>query len=176
MTVMKIPPNNFFAISLVSILLLSSFSVSAEWEVITHTNTNSENQTQVAFNENENGYTLEIYKDSVEAIRLRFSLKTKLDVFSKGICPSYQIDNSMAVNRSINEAPCLTDRVWSEFILAYVNNFNVSSTKLDAFMNGSKVIFRFMLENGSYMETEFSLAGSKRATLSVLGDNITTSP
>ena len=53
MKVMKIPPNNFFAISLVSILLLSSFSVSAEWEVITHTNTNSENQTQVAFNENE---------------------------------------------------------------------------------------------------------------------------
>ena len=173
---MKIPPNNFFAISLVSILLLSSFSVSAEWEVITHTNTNSEIQTQVAFNENKDGYTLEIYKDSVEAIRLRFSLKTKFDVFSKVICPSYQIDTSMTVNRSINEAPCLTDRVWSEYILAYVNNFNVSSSKLDAFMNGSKVIFRFMLENGSYMETEFSLDGSKRATLSVLGDNITTNP
>ena len=173
---MKILPNSFSTISFVSILLLLSFSSVAEWEVITHTNTNNETQTQVAFNENKSGYTLEIYKDSVEAIRLRFSSKTKFDVFSKEICPSYQIDTGMIVNRSINEAPCLTDKVWSEYILAYVNNFNVTSSKLDAFMNGSKVIFRLMLENGSYVETEFSLDGSKRATLRVLGDNITTNP
>ena len=92
---MKILPNSFSTISFVSILLLLSFSSVAEWEVITHTNTNNETQTQVAFNENKSGYTLEIYKDSVEAIRLRFSLKTKFDVFSKEICPSYQIDTNI---------------------------------------------------------------------------------
>jgi hypothetical protein len=164
------------ALSLVLILLLSPFSAAAEWEVITHTDTNSETQTQVAFSENKDGYSLEIYKDSVGAIRTRFSLNAALDMFAKRTCPTYQIDTRMIDNRSINDAPCLTDMVWSEFVLGYVNNFNVTSEKLNALMNGSIVTFRFMLENGSYMETKFSLAGSKRATLSVLGNNITITP
>ena len=164
------------ALSLVLILLLSPFSVSAEWKIITHTDTNNETQTQVAFSENKDGYSLEIYKDSVGAIRTRFSLNTALDMFAKRTCPTYQIDTRLIDNRSINDAPCLTDMVWSEFVLGYVNNFNVTSAKLNALMNGSIVTFRFMLENGSYMETQFSLAGSKRATLSVLGNNITITP
>lgn len=168
--------NSSLALLLVLILLLSSFSVSAEWKVITHADTNNETQTQVAFSENKDGYSLEIYKDSVGAIRTRFSLNTELDMFAKRTCPTYQIDTRLIDNRSINDAPCLTDMVWSEFVLGYVNNFNVTSEKLNALMNGSTVTFRFMLENGSYMETQFSLAGSKRATLSVLGNNITITP
>ena len=168
--------NSSLALLLVLILLLSSFSVSAEWKVITHTDTNNETQTQVAFSENKDGYSLEIYKDSVGAIRTRFSLNTELDMFAKRTCPTYQIDTRLIDNRSINDAPCLTDMAWSEFVLGYVNNFNVTSAKLNALMNGSIVTFRFMLDNGSYMETQFSLAGSKRATLSVLGDNVTITP
>ncbi len=164
------------ALLLVLILLFSSFSAAAEWKIITHTDTNSETQTQVAFSENKDGYSLEIYKDSVGAIRTRFSLNTALDMFAKRTCPTYQIDTRLIDNRSINDAPCLTDMVWSEFVLGYVTNFNVTSAKLNALMNGSTVTFRFMLENGSYMETSFSLAGSKRATLSVLGNNITITP
>ena len=175
-SVKKILQNSSVVISFVLILLLSPFSVSAEWEVITHTDTNSETQTQVAFSENKDGYSLEIYKDSVGAIRIRFSLNTTLDMFAKRTCPTYQIDTRMIDNRSINDAPCLTDMAWSEFVLRYVNNFNVTSAKLNALMNGSIVTFRFMLDNGSYMETQFSLAGSKRATLSVLGDNVTITP
>lgn len=168
--------SNSLALSFVLILLLLSFSVSAEWKVITHTDTNSETETQVAYSQNKDGYSLEIYKDSVGAIRTRFSLNTALDMFAKRTCPTYQIDTRMIDNRSINDAPCLTDMVWSEFVMGYVNNFNVTSAKLNALMNGSTVTFRFMLENGSYMETQFSLAGSKRATLSVLGNNITITP
>ena len=82
----------------------------------------------------------------------------------------------MLDNRSINDAPCLTQLAWSEFVLGYVSSQIVNSERLNALMNGSKVTFRFMLDNGSYNETQFSLAGSKRATLSVLGNNITISP
>ena len=158
------------------VLLLAPFQVSAEWKIITHTDTNNDSQTQVAYSQNEDGYSLEIYKDSVGAIRSRFSLNTALDMFAKRSCPTYQIDTRLLDNRSINDAPCLTDLAWSEFVLGYISNFNVTSEKLNALMNGSTVTFRFMLENGSYKETQFSLAGSKRATLSVLGENITITP
>ncbi len=168
--------NNSLPLLLVFILLMAPFSASAEWKVITHTDTNNETQTLVAYSQNKDGYSLEIYKDSVGAIRSRFSLNTALDMFANHTCPTYQIDDRLIDNRSINDAPCLTDMVWSEFVLGYVNNFNVTSEKLNALMNGRIVTFRFMLENGSYMETEFSLAGSKRATLSVLGNNITITP
>jgi hypothetical protein len=168
--------NSSLALILVLILLIIPFSASAEWKVITHTDTNNETETQVAYSKNEDGYSLEIYKDSVGAIRSRFSLSTALDMFAKRSCPTYQIDSRMLDNRSINDAPCLTDLAWSEFVLGYITNFNVTSKRLNALMNGSTVTFRFMLENGSYGETQFSLAGSKRATLSVLGENITITP
>lgn len=162
--------------ALALILLLTPFSAAAEWKVITHTDTNNDTKTQVAYSQNKDGYSLEIYKDSVGAIRSRFTLNTALDMFAKRTCPTYQIDTRMLDNRSINDAPCLTNLDWSEFVLGYVENFNVTSAKLNALMNGSTVTFRFLLDNGSYSETQFSLAGSKRATLSVLGNNITITP
>lgn len=156
--------------------LFTPHLVSAEWVVITHTDTNNNTETQVAYSQNEEGYSLEIYKDSVGAIRSRFSLNSALDTFAKRSCPTYQIDSRMLDNRSVNDAPCLTDLAWSEFVLGYISSAIVNSERLNALMNGSKVTYRFMLDNGSYKETQFSLAGSKRATLSVLGTNITIAP
>ncbi|MBL1140987.1 MAG: hypothetical protein HND53_03065 [Proteobacteria bacterium] len=157
-------------------LLLCPVLAHADWSVITHTDTNNNSETQVAYTQNEEGYSLEIYKDHVGAIRSRFSLSTALDILAKRSCPTYQIDASLLDNRSVNDAPCLTDLAWSEFILGYTENNVVSSEKLNALMNGSTVTFRFMLENGSYKETYFSLSGSKRATLSALGPEISIAP
>ncbi len=158
------------------ILVLCPIFGHAEWDVITHTDTNNNSETQVAYTQNEEGYSLEIYKDNVGAIRSRFSLSAALDIFAKRSCPTYQIDKTVLDNRSINDAPCLTELAWSEFILGYTENRTVNSEKLNALMNGSTITFRFMLENGSYKETNFSLSGSKRATLSALGPGISISP
>lgn len=158
------------------ILVFCPLLAHAEWGIITHTDANNDTETQVAYTQNNDGYSLEIYKDSVGAIRSRFSLNSELDMFAKRTCPTYQIDSSLLDNRSINDAPCLTDLTWSEFILGYITDNNIVSTRLNALMNGSIVIFRFILENGSYKETQFSLNGSKKATLSVLGSDITITP
>jgi hypothetical protein len=157
-------------------LIFCPVLVQAEWNVITHTDTNNNSETQVAFTKNTDGYSLEIYKDSVGAVRSRFSLNTALDMLAKRSCPTYQIDTRLLDNRSINDAPCLTDLAWSEFIFGYIADKEVVSEKLNALMNGSTITFRFMLENGSYKETEFSLSGSKRATLSALGTGISITP
>lgn len=166
------------ALKLGLILLLIPSASMAEWKVVTHTDTDSNTTTQVAYTKNNDGYSLEIYKDSVGAIRSRFSLNTALDTFIKRSCPTYQVDTRLLDNRSINDAPCLTDLGWSEFIMGYItdDSNDVASKRLNAIMNGSTITFRFMLENGSYKETQFSLAGSKRATLSVIGTNINITP
>lgn len=158
------------------ILLLCPAFVSAEWNVITHTNTNDNTETQVAHIKNDEGYVLEIYQDNTGAIRSRLSLNSKLDQFAKRSCPTYQIGRYTLDNTSVNDAPCLTNVAWTEFILGYTENYAVSSKKLNAFLNGNSVIFRFILENGSYQETSFSLSGSKRAVLSAFGSGITIEP
>jgi len=157
-------------------LIIFPILTQAEWTVITHTDTNNNSETQVAYTQNEEGFSLEIYKDNVGAIRSRFSLNDALDMLAKRTCPTYQIDSTLIDNRSINDAPCLTELVWSEFILGYTENKTVTSDKLNALMNGGTITFRFMLENGSYKETNFSLIGSKRATLSALGPDVSILP
>ena len=157
-------------------LMLSPVIAQAEWSVITHTDTNNNTKTQVAYTQNDEGYSLEIYKDNVGAIRSRFSLNIALDMLAKRSCPTYQIDSTLLDNRSINDAPCLTDLAWSEFILGYTENNSVTSDKLNALMNGGTITFRFILDNGSYKETNFSLSGSKRATLSALGPDVSILP
>ncbi len=164
------------SIVLSSILLLLPISVYADWQVITHTDTNTNTATQVAYTDNDQGYSLEIYRDSVNAVRARFSINRALDKLVNKHCPTFQVDNRLLDNRSINDAVCITDLAWSEFVLGYVIDNSVSSAKLNALVNGSTITFRFMLESGTYEETNFSLSGSKRATLTVLGGSVVISP
>ncbi len=148
----------------------------AEWHIISHANLNSDEKTQVAYTENKSGHSLEIYKDSVGAVRVRFTLNSKLNLFSNGICPTYQVDLTLVKNTSFNDAPCISNLNWSEFILGYITNNNITSLSLDALLNGNIIKFRYALDNGNYKETSFSLAGSKKATLKVIGNNIIINP
>ena len=148
----------------------------AEWHIISHANLNSDEKTQVAYTENRSGHSLEIYRDSVGAVRARFTLNSKLNLFLNGICPTYQVDLTLVRNTSFNEAPCISNLNWSEFVLGYVTNNNIRSLSLDALLNGNIVKFRYALDNGNYKETSFSLSGSKRAALKVIGNNIVINP
>ncbi len=157
-------------------LLFKANSVFAVWEVMALTDAGDSSTTQVAYTENEAGYSLEIYRDDVDAIRARFSLNRKLEQLAKRHCPTFQVDSRLLDNRSINDAPCITDVGWSEFVLGYVRDNVVNSAKLNALVNGNTITFRYMLENGAYEETSFSLLGSKRSTLTVIGGDIIISP
>lgn len=157
-------------------LYAPSITLAAEWSIITHSNMDSNETTNVAIVENDEGYSLEIYKDSVDAVRARFTLSRGLLRFPDNFCPTFQIDSGAPRNRSINDAPCLSGTNWSEFILGYVENGTVNSATVTGLMNGVGLRFRFMLENGDYRETLFSLRGSMRAMSTALGTAGATSP
>ncbi len=154
-------------------LIFSACSVgAAEWNIIMHNDMDSNTITSVAIIKNDNGYTLEIYKDSVDAVRARFTLSRDLIRFPDNFCPTFQIDSGQPRNRSVNDAPCLSGDTWAEFILGYVENGEINSSAIVGLMNGVGLRFRFMLKNGDYREALFSLRGSKRAMLAALGEGV----
>jgi hypothetical protein len=153
-------------------LMLFSLPVLAEWDIVTHTNIDSDVQTKVAHTENSEGYSLEIYRDANKVIRARFSMLNNLNRLDGKNCPTYQVDKRKPENTSINDAPCIAHRKWGEFILGYISGEEVTSTFLHNIMNGSKITFRFILENSGYTETAFSLLGSKRTLTEALGSNL----
>ena len=155
------------------ILCASPAITAAEWNVVTHTNTDNNTQTKVAFTENSDGYSLEIYRDANDAIRSRFGMNKSMHRIAEKSCPTYQVDKRGPENRSINDAACIPHRQWAEFVLGYITNSEVISTLLHNMMNGNIITYRFILENGGYEETKFSLSGSKRTLTDVLGTKIT---
>ncbi len=154
------------------LLFFYSLAVRAEWDIVTHTNIDSNQQTMVAHTENSEGYSLEIYKDSNNAVRARFSTHNNLNRLNEKSCPTHQVDKRDPENTSINDAPCIAHRKWAEFVLGYIDGNQVTSTFLHNIMNGSKISFRFILENSGYAETAFSLIGSKRTLTDALGSDL----
>ena len=150
----------------------STNTLAAEWNIITHNDMDSNTVTSVAIIKNESDHTLEIYRDSVDAVRARFTLNQGLIRFPDSFCPTFQIDSSPPTNRSLNDALCLSGATWAEFILGYVVDGQINSGAVAGLMNGVGLNFRFLLENGDYRQTLFSLSGSKRAMSAALGDGV----
>jgi len=158
------------------LLILAAVSpeASAEWVIMTYPGEDTSTITRVAHTENKDGYRLEIYRDTNDVIRTRFSMN-QLDRLGEKTCPTFQVDDRPAQNRSINDAPCLSEGTWSEYILGYISDEKVTSTSMHNLMNGNNITYRFILQETGYAETTFSLAGSKRILQEVLGKNLVVS-
>jgi len=153
------------------LLILAPAPAGAAWTIVTHPGLDSNTSTRVALATNKDDYSLEIYRDANDVIRLRFSMDalTRLD---DRTCPTFQIDDHPAQNRSINDASCLAQDKWAEYIMGYITDNQVTSTTMHYLMNGNNITYRFILKESGYAETSFSLAGSKRILLDALGKDL----
>ena len=161
------------------LLLAYPAALTAQWSTITHkSGTENNSDTTVAYTINQDGYALEIYIDTVDAIRSRFTLPDGLVKFTDKFCPTYQVDRGMPINRSLNDAPCISSKQWVEFVIGHADGNRIASSSLLALMNGITITFRFKLSNDDYRSTTFSLQGSKRAMLAAFGEStvVTESP
>ena len=164
---------------IIALFLLSlSAQSQAQWNLVSHTDTDSGMQTRVATIENEDGFKLEIYRDANDVIRSRFNIRNSYDLLAIKHCPTFQIDERELSNRSINDAHCLSQARWSEYVLGYISDNEVFSLPLHNLMNGNVIYYRFLLRNGNYGETSFSLSGSKSVIYTSLGNDlvVTTKP
>lgn len=163
-------PGKHFRYIILIPILFPGFTYAA-WETVTYTNVDTNLQTLVAHIENKDGYSLEIYRDAGDAVRARINMNNKNRLKEK-TCPTYQVDNNNILNRSINDAPCISQREWAEFILGYIIDNQVNSTQLNNLLNGNRITYRFILENSGYATTSFSLKGSKQTLTDALGHNL----
>lgn len=155
-------------------LLLPGFVTAsqAQW-LINNTGKSATGQSiRIAHTQNEQGYSLEIFLGSDATVRARLKLAAGLLKLSHNSCPSYQIDNRVADNQSVDHTRCQSKDTSAEYILGKIANNQIQSNLLLAVMNGSAIIFRLQLENGDYRETTISLAGSKRSMTRAIGENI----
>jgi len=158
-------------IFLITIIIIP-LPVHAEWQVVTHTNTDNDISTEVAYSVNDDGYSMEIYKDNNGVVRLRFSMNKNHHRLDAENCPTYQIDRLEPQNRSINDAACIGHKKWGEFILGYLIDNEINSELLLNIMRGNNIHYRFRLQNSGYAETTFSLAGSSNALTRALGEHL----
>jgi len=165
-------PGKLFMLVVIMIYLSCPTTTFAQWTVNSNIKNETGIQTSVAYTSNDEGYTLEIYKDSSSAIRSRFTLNDKLVKFKDDNCPTYQVDQGTPANLSVNGAPCLSNGSWAEYILGNIDGEKITSATLLSIMNGITMTFRFQLENGDYRETAISLSGSKRSMTMVIGETI----
>lgn len=161
---------------LMAVALALPLKARCEWLAAKRNDVSRGGETEVAVTRNNDGFSLEIYRDASNTVYGRFTLPGHLLIIADGTCPTYQIDRGAPVNRSVNGDPCLVGGNWAEYTLGHVDNFRVDSSSLLAIMNGIAIAFRFKLENGDYRSTEFSLQGSKRAIISALGEDISIGP
>ena len=153
-------------------LLTLSVQSQARWEVMSHTDTDSGDQTRVATIENDDGYKLEIYRDVNDVIRLKFNIRNSYELLANKQCPTFQVDERQLSNRSINDAPCLSQPRWAEYVIGYITDKSVLSLPLHNLMNGNVIYFRFIMGNENYAETSFSLSGSKAMLNGALGKDL----
>lgn len=164
----------YLAPLIAGLFTLAPLVARAEWSIVTQNITDGAGTTRVAHITNDDGYSLELYRDANNVIRLHLNMNAYNRLDGK-ICPSFQVDKHPARNRSINDAPCLTQPPWAEYILGYIIDDHVTSTVLQDLLNGNTIIYRFILRDAGYAETSFSLAGSKRVISEILGNNLVVS-
>ena len=153
-------------------LLTLSVQSQAQWEVMSHTDTDSGYQTRIATIENDDGYKLEIYRDVNDVVRLKFNIRNSYEHITNKQCPTFQVDERQLSNRSINDAPCLAQPRWAEYVIGYITDKSVLSLPLHNLMNGNVIYFRFLMGNENYAETSFSLSGSKAMLNGALGEDL----
>ena len=163
-------------------LFLLSISVQgqarAQWNIVSHTDTDSGYQTRIASIENNDGNKLEIYRDVNDVVRLRFNIRNSFELLAKKQCPTFQVDKRQLSNRSVNDALCLSQPRWAEYVIGYITDKKVLSQPLHNLMNGNVIYFRFLMNNENYAETSFPLSGSKAILNAALGKDlvVTTKP
>lgn len=156
--------------------LLFSAAAAAQWQVINKPDAATGVNTPVAQVRNTDGYELAIYRDSNDVVHAHFMLDHRLTDLDDRSCPSYQIDTRQTRNTSVNSADCELESHSSQYVLGRIEANEVVSLPLYELMNGSNIDFRFRLESGGYQQTRFSLTGSKRVLVSVLGETLEVLP
>ena len=141
----------------------------AYWQIVESNDENNTLLTDVAQIQNEEGFVIQIYLDEYSEVKLRFKGSQKYSQLSSEYCPTFQVDNYTLFNRSFDGEKCTQTENSFEYGLGNIEFGRIDSTALYRIQNGNILSFRFIHKNEGYGETQFTLTGSSRIILNILG-------
>ena len=133
----------------------------AQWRVGQDTPEGSSTRIDVAVVENDSGHVLELYRDDRYTVRGAFVIRGGFDTMDPDSCPTYRVDERTPHRVTFDGGRCQILPKEARFTLGPAGE--ARNRELRRIMNGSQLVFRYRLGNGTYRETAFTLRGSKYA-------------
>jgi len=141
--------------------LLITHAAPAQWRVAQDTPEGSSARIDVAMVENESGHSLTLYRDDRQVVRGALTIRGGFDTIDPGACPTYRVDERAPNSVTFAGERCRILPKQARFTLGPAGE--ARNQQLRRIMNGSRLVFRYRLGNGTYRETAFTLRGSKYA-------------
>ena len=141
--------------------VLLAQSAHAQWRVGQDTPEGTSARIDVAVVENESGHVLELYSDDAQIVRGTFTIRGGFDTIDPRTCPTYRVDERAPNRVTFAGERCRILSKQAQFTLGPAGD--ARNNALRRIMNGSRLVFRYRLANGTYRETAFTLRGSKYA-------------
>lgn len=133
----------------------------AQWRVAQDSPNGVAARIDIAVVENDSGHSLQLYSDDSRNVRGVFTIRGGFDTIDPGSCPTYRVDEREPQRLTFEEQRCRILPKQAEFTLGKAGQGR--NRQLRRIQNGSSLVFRYRLGNGTYRETAFTLRGSKYA-------------
>jgi hypothetical protein len=145
----------FWQLVVISLILSTSISASAEWNIY-----------KKAEQRNKEGNLIRFDIGPQKTIRVWLILKRKTVGAFKSKLPLYQVDNNDIHDLQLTQQKTIKEDKWIGWIISdKTGNFSPDLLEL---MNGKEVTFQYYLPDGMIKETTFSLEGIREAIEEIL--------
>lgn len=118
---------------------------------------------------NEAGGEIKVFRDAEAQVFLEFKITPGFSGLSRSSCPTFQIDRHIPMHYFNVEKSCHVEAARVVYDLGQIRDNVLTSLVVHRLMNGVKVAFRYLTQDGTYHESRFALSRSKEALTSALG-------
>lgn len=135
---------------------MTSAAPAAEWRLVG----GAEPRALVA---DDGGNALALYRDRPGRIYLEFQPHGGFSRLARTSCPTFQVDRRTPLHHAALGDGCRIEDNRAIYTLATVQERTLVSRPVYDLMNGSRVAFRYVTEDGTYREVVFTLSRSADA-------------
>lgn len=118
---------------------------------------------------NDAGSELKVFRDARSHVFLEFKITPGFSGLSRSSCPTFQIDRLIPMHYFSVDHSCHIEAARVVYDLGQIRNNALTSLVVHRLMNGVKVAFRYLTQDGTYHESRFALSRSKEVLTTALG-------
>lgn len=118
------------------------------------------------------GAAVALYRDDSGQILLEFRIKPGFSGLARESCPTFQVDTREPLFHTSVGAGCAVEADRALLTLATVAGRRLESQAVYDLMNGERLAFRYVTEDGTYREITFTLTHSADAIRGAVGRDV----